>query len=109
MTMWNGRFTKELDSKINDFNSSISFDHVMYQEDILGSMAHAKMLGETGIIDKTEAEAIVEGLQGILEDIQSGALLFDPNAEDIHMFVEEVLTQRIGDTGTLPTESSAHS
>ncbi len=71
MTMWNGRFTKELDSKINDFNSSISFDHVMYQEDILGSMAHAKMLGETGIIDKTEAEAIVEGLQGILEDIQS--------------------------------------
>lgn len=99
MLMWNGRFTKELDSKINDFNSSISFDHVMYQEDILGSMAHAKMLGETGIIDKTEAEAIVEGLQGILEDIQSGALLFDPNAEDIHMFVEEVLTQRIGDTG----------
>lgn len=99
MKMWSGRFTKELDSKINDFNSSISFDHVMYQEDIRGSMAHAKMLGETGIIDKKEAQAIIEGLKGILADLQAGTLLFDPNAEDIHMFVEEVLTQRIGDTG----------
>ena len=97
--MWAGRFSKELDKRVNDFNSSISFDARMYRQDIRGSVAHATMLGDTGIIDKSESEKIVEGLNGILADIDSGKLLFDPNAEDIHMFVEQVLTERLGDTG----------
>ena len=97
--MWAGRFSKELDKRVNDFNSSISFDARMYRQDISGSIAHATMLGDTGIIDKGESEKIVEGLNGILADIDSGKLLFDPNAEDIHMFVEQVLTERLGDTG----------
>ena len=97
--MWAGRFSKELDERVNDFNSSVSFDARMYKQDIRGSIAHAKMLGATGIIDKGESEKIVEGLTGILNDIDSGALLIDPNAEDIHMFVEQVLTERLGDTG----------
>ncbi|MDE6709501.1 MAG: argininosuccinate lyase [Oscillospiraceae bacterium] len=97
--MWAGRFSKELDKRVNDFNSSISFDARMYRQDIRGSIAHATMLGDTGIIDKSESEKIVEGLNGILSDIDSGKLLFDPNAEDIHMFVEQVLTERLGDTG----------
>ncbi len=97
--MWAGRFSKELDERVNDFNSSVSFDARMYKQDIRGSIAHAKMLGDTGIIDKGESEKIVEGLTGILNDIDSGALLIDPNAEDIHMFVEQVLTERLEDTG----------
>ena len=84
---------------VNDFNSSISFDARMYRHDIRGSMAHAQMLGEQGIIEKHESEKIIEGLKGILADLDSGALHFDPNAEDIHMFVEQVLTERLGDTG----------
>lgn len=97
--MWAGRFSKELDKRVNDFNSSISFDARMYRQDIRGSIAHATMLGDTGIIDKGESEKIVEGLNGILADIDSGKLLFDHNAEDIHMFVEQVLTERLGDAG----------
>ena len=97
--MWAGRFSKEVDEKVNDFNSSISFDARMYRHDIIGSMAHAQMLGEQGIIEKHESEKIIEGLKGILADLDSGALHFDPNAEDIHMFVEQVLTERLGDTG----------
>ena len=97
--MWAGRFSKEVDEKVNDFNSSISFDARMYRHDIRGSMAHAQMLGEQGIIEKHESEKIIEGLKGILADLDSGALRFDPNAEDIHMFVEQVLTERLGDTG----------
>ena len=97
--MWAGRFSKEVDEKVNDFNSSISFDARMYRHDIRGSMAHAQMLGEQGIIEKHESEKIIEGLKGILADLDSGALHFDPNAEDIHMFVEQVLTERLGDTG----------
>ena len=97
--MWAGRFSKEVDEKVNDFNSSISFDARMYRNDIRGSMAHAQMLGEQGIIEKHESEKIIEGLKGILADLDSGALHFDPNAEDIHMFVEQVLTERLGDTG----------
>ena len=99
MKMWSGRFTKELDSSINDFNSSISFDHVMYHEDIQGSIAHATMLGKCGIIPADDAQKIVEGLKGILADLESGALQFDFTAEDIHMFTEQVLTERIGDAG----------
>ena len=97
--MWAGRFSKELDERVNDFNSSVSFDARMYKQDISGSLAHATMLGDTGIIDKSESEKIVEGLTGILNDIDGGKLLIDPNAEDIHMFVEQVLTERLGDTG----------
>lgn len=97
--MWAGRFQKETDSRVNDFNSSISFDSRMYREDIEGSIAHATMLGECGIIEKTEADAIVAGLAGIRQDLDSGRLTFDPTAEDIHMFVESVLTARLGDTG----------
>ncbi|MBQ8759102.1 MAG: argininosuccinate lyase, partial [Clostridia bacterium] len=99
MKMWQGRFKKEEDERVNDFNSSISFDSRMYKQDITGSIAHAKMLGKQGIIDASESEKIVEGLKGILADIESGALQFDMKAEDIHMFVEQVLTERIGDAG----------
>ena len=97
--MWAGRFTKEVDERVNDFNSSISFDHRMYKQDIEGSIAHATMLGECGIIDIEESRKIVEGLKGILADIDSGKLQFDLTAEDVHMFVEAELTARLGDTG----------
>ena len=99
MPMWAGRFTKEIDERVNDFNSSISFDARMYKQDIEGSIAHATMLGECGIIDIEESKSIVAGLKGILEDIESGKLEFDPTAEDVHMFVEAELTSRLGDTG----------
>jgi len=97
--MWDGRFKKSLDSKVNDFNSSIKFDWIMFREDITGSVAHAYMLGETGIIEKSEADKIISGLEQILEDIENGSLEIDFESEDIHMFVEAVLTERIGDTG----------
>jgi len=99
MKMWQGRFKKQEDESVNDFNSSISFDSRMYKSDITGSIAHARMLGNTGIIDKSESEKIIEGLKGILADLESGSLEFDMKSEDIHMFVEEVLTNRIGDAG----------
>ncbi len=97
--MWSGRSQKALDSRVNDFNSSISFDWRMYAWDIAGSIAHATMLGEQGIIAKSEADKIVAELKKIREDIASGALPIDFEAEDIHMFIEAVLTERIGETG----------
>ena len=99
MKLWAGRFSKEIDKKTNDFNSSISFDSRMYREDIEGSMAHAEMIGECGIIEKSESQAIIEGLKGILADIDNGDLQIDMNAEDIHTFIEGELTQRLGQTG----------
>jgi argininosuccinate lyase len=99
LKLWAGRFSKDTDSKVNDFNSSISFDCRMYQEDIEGSIAHAQMLGTCGVIAESEADAIIAGLKGILADIQSGSLVFDMESEDIHMFVESELTARLGDTG----------
>ena len=99
MKLWKGRFQKEADPKTNDFNSSISIDSRMYHEDIEGSIAHATMLGECGIIDKSESEKIIAGLKAILADLDSGALTIDPDAEDIHTFVEGELTARIGDAG----------
>ena len=99
MKLWAGRFSKEIDKKTNDFNSSISFDSRMYREDIEGSMAHAEMIGECCIIEKSESQAIIEGLKGILADIDEGKLQIDPNAEDIHTFIEGELTQRLGQTG----------
>lgn len=99
MQLWQGRFSKAIDKKTNDFNSSISFDSRMFREDIEGSMAHADMLGACGIIDRSEADKIIEGLKGILADIESGALAIDMEAEDIHTFVEGELTARLGSTG----------
>ncbi len=97
--MWAGRFEKQLDKTADDFNSSIHFDCRMYKQDIIGSMAHAIMLRRQGIITEAEETQIQAGLSGILEDIESGALPFDFDAEDIHMFVEAELTKRIGDAG----------
>ena len=97
--MWAGRTAGNTDQIADDFNSSIRFDCRMYREDITGSMAHAAMLGAKGIISQNDAEAIIDGLQGILNDLESGALEFDMTCEDIHMFVEQVLTERIGDVG----------
>ena len=97
--MWAGRFSKQVDAGVNAFNSSIAFDGRMYRHDIQGSIAHATMLGDCGIITKEDSLTIIEGLQGILADIDSGKLELDPNAEDIHMFVEAELTKRLGDVG----------
>ncbi|MBR4973424.1 MAG: argininosuccinate lyase [Clostridia bacterium] len=97
--MWAGRFQKALDKEADDFNSSIHFDCRMYKQDIMGSIVHAKMLSDKGIISSDEKEEIINGLSGILEDIENGNLSFDMNAEDIHMFVESELTKRIGDAG----------
>ena len=97
--MWAGRTSGETDKLADDFNSSIRFDSRMYQQDIKGSMVHAAMLSAQKIISAEDAEKIIDGLQTILDDLQSGALVIDENAEDIHMFVEEVLTARIGDAG----------
>lgn len=97
--LWAGRFSKDVDETVNAFNSSIAFDGRMYRQDIQGSIAHATMLGDCGIIPKADSEAIIAGLQGILADLESGALALDPTAEDIHMFVEAELTNRLGDVG----------
>ena len=97
--MWAGRFQKALDKKADDFNSSLRFDCRMYAQDIKGSIAHAKMLCKQGILETGETAAIIDGLQGILADIDAGKLTFDSDAEDIHMFVEAELTRRIGDAG----------
>ncbi len=97
--LWAGRFQKETDLAVNDFNSSILFDCRLYKEDITGSIAHATMLGRQGIIEQHEADKIVEGLQGILKDIEDGKVEFSLDYEDIHMNVEQLLTERIGDTG----------
>ena len=97
--MWAGRTSGETDKIADDFNSSISFDSRMACQDIKGSMAHAMMLAHTGIITESEAESLIDGLDGILTDLESGKLLIDETSEDIHMFVEQVLTSRLGDVG----------
>lgn len=97
--LWEGRFKKEIDSKTNDFNSSIRFDKKMYKEDITGSIAHSKMLAKQEIIDKEESKKIIDELKNILSDIENNKLEIDNNAEDIHMFIESELTKRIGSTG----------
>ena len=97
--MWAGRFVGALDKEADDFNSSISFDSKMYREDIRGSMAHAAMLAAQGIISAEDLDKIVSGLEGILADIESGKLMFNLDCEDIHMFIEAELTERIGDAG----------
>ncbi|MCM1507303.1 MAG: argininosuccinate lyase [Ruminococcus flavefaciens] len=97
--MWAGRFSKKIDDTVNAFNSSIAFDGRMYRHDIQGSIAHATMLGDCGIITKEDSLQIIDGLKEILSDIDSGKLELDPSAEDIHMFVEAELTKRLGDVG----------
>ncbi len=97
--MWSGRFSGATDSRADDFNSSISFDKRLYRHDILGSVAHVKMLGRKGIVTEEEAAKIEEALIDILADIDEGKLEFDLSCEDIHMFVEKILTERIGDVG----------
>ncbi len=99
MKLWAGRFQKETDTQVNDFNSSIIFDQRMYQQDIQGSLAHATMLGRQGIITKEEADDIVNGLKAILQDIEDGNVEFSMENEDIHMNIEAMLTQRIGPDG----------
>ena len=97
--LWEGRFKKEIDSKTNDFNSSIRFDSRMYKEDIKGSIAHSKMLAKQGIIDKEESKKIVDELNKIQEDIENNTLEINKDAEDIHTFIEGELTKRIGSAG----------
>ena len=97
--MWAGRTDGNIDKIADDFNSSIRFDCRMYRQDITGSMAHAAMLASKGIISDLDADTLIGGLEGILKDLDSGALEFDMGCEDIHMFVEQVLTQRLGDVG----------
>ena len=97
--MWAGRTDGQTDRLADDFNSSIGFDCRMYRQDITGSMAHAAMLGATGILPKADADTLIDGLQTVLDDLGSGKLQFDPACEDIHMFVEQVLTERLGDVG----------
>ena len=99
MKLWGGRFQKETDQLVNELNASISFDQRLYREDITGSMAHAKMLSDCGIISREDAAAIIGGLQGILADIEAGKVELTADNEDIHMNVEALLTARIGDAG----------
>ncbi len=99
MKLWGGRFSKNTDSEVNDFNSSIRFDQRMYRQDILGSIAHAKMLGKCNIIPREDSELIVKTLGEILDDVENGKIEFMVDAEDIHMNIETILTSRIGDAG----------
>ena len=99
--LWAGRTAGTTANLVDEINSSIAVDRRLYKRDIAGSIAHAKMMAKQGIISQQEADALVEGLTGIEADITSGALEIDPSAEDIHMFVEQVLTERIGDTGKM--------
>ena len=97
--LWGGRFTKETDQLVYNFNASISFDQKFYREDMEGSMAHVKMLEATGILTEKERDEILAGIEGILKDVESGALEISAEYEDIHSFVEANLIDRIGDSG----------
>ena len=97
--LWGGRFTKETDKLVYRFNASISFDQKLYRQDVAGSQAHVRMLAKQGILTEAERDQILEGLQGILRDVESGALLITDEYEDIHSFVEANLIERIGDVG----------
>lgn len=99
MKLWGGRFTKETDKLVYNFNASIAFDQRLFRQDIRGSIAHASMLGEQGIITKSESSLIIDGLKSILKDIESGALEITDEYEDIHTFVEATLIERIGSAG----------
>ena len=97
--LWGGRFQKSTDKKVDDFNSSIRFDKRMYKQDIKGSIAHAKMLGKQNIIPMEDSLKIIKGLEELLVEIEEGNVVFDIDAEDIHMNVEKLLTEKIGEAG----------
>ena len=97
--LWGGRFTKETDKMVYEFNASITFDQRLYEQDIQGSIAHASMLAKQGILTKEEKRAITDGLEQILEDVKTGRLEISEKFEDIHSFVEATLTERIGEPG----------
>lgn len=97
--MWGGRFAKSTDKLVEDFHSSISFDRLLYSQDITGSIAHAKMLGRQGIITEAEAQTLIAALAQIRQDIDSGQIEFEVGAEDIHMNIEKILTERVGEVG----------
>ena len=99
MKLWGGRFTKETNQLVHNFNASLSFDQKFYHQDIEGSIAHVKMLAKQGLLTTEDRDTIIEGLEGIRRDLESGALVFTAEHEDIHSFVEAVLTERIGDAG----------
>ncbi len=99
MKLWSGRFGKDTDALVNNFNASISFDQRLYREDIAGSIAHAVMLADCGVISREDAEAITRGLEEILADVEAGKIEFSADNEDIHMNIEALLTARIGDAG----------
>lgn len=99
MKLWGGRFTKEEDQLVHNFNASISFDQKMYRQDIRGSIAHVTMLAKQGILSEEDKNAIIEGLKGILKDVEEGTLLMTAEYEDIHSFVESNLIDRIGEAG----------
>lgn len=99
MKMWAGRFAAETDSLVNDFNSSIAFDCRLYPYDIQGSIAHSQMLSEQGIISETDKTAIHQGLNKILAEMNDGKVAFTSQYEDIHMCIEQLLTEEIGDAG----------
>ena len=98
-SLWGGRFEKEMDELVKQFNASIGFDQRMYNEDIDGSIAHVTMLGEQGIVSMEEKDQIIAGLERIREKIASGEIVFSVNDEDIHMGIESQLIQEIGDVG----------
>ena len=99
MKLWGGRFEKATDRSVDDFHSSISFDQRLAEQDILGSIAHATMLGEQNIIPQADADTIVSALAHMLEEVRAGTLAFSVDAEDIHMNIETILTERIGEAG----------
>ena len=99
MKLWGGRFTKETNKLVESFNESLSFDHRFYKQDIRGSIAHVKMLAKQSILTDDERDKIIEGLNSIEKDIESGVLKFDDGSEDIHSYVEAHLIERIGETG----------
>ena len=106
--LWGGRFTKETDQLVYNFNASISFDKRFYAQDIKGSMAHVKMLAKQGILTEEDKEAILAGLTGILNDVESGVLEISHEYEDIHSFVEATLIDRIGEAGSTGREGLGH-
>ena len=99
MKLWGGRFTKETNQLVHNFNASISYDQKFYKQDIAGSIAHVTMLAKQGILTDKEKDQIIGGLNGIREDIANGSLKIDPTCEDIHSFVEACLIERIGEAG----------
>ncbi len=96
---WGGRFKKELDPRVMQFNASLAFDKVLYAHDIVGSQAHAKMLARQGLISEPEADLICKGLEEISHEIENGVHEFEASCEDIHMFVEQLLIAKIGEVG----------